>query len=289
MTAAVRMLAPAKINLALHVTEQRADGYHLLETIAVFTRFGDVIEAALSPADEFSVSGPMANGLEDGKGNLVTKALQLFRLETGFEGHVSLKLEKRLPLASGIGGGSSDAAATLKALRSLSGLDISDQQLAVMGSRLGADVAMCVHACPLIAKGIGDEISVLPDFPALHLVLANPGEEISTPEVFRALKNRSNPAMAALPPAPGFEDICRWLGETRNDLMAPAIALVPGVGDVIRLLDESGAAFSRMSGSGATCFGLFPDEQSAVAAAQKIRDVKPGWFVEATMTMGDQG
>lgn len=279
-------LAPAKINLALHVTGRRADGYHLLESLIVFTRFGDRLAIAPAVADRFSVIGPYGAGLPEDDGNLVLRARNLLRnASKAAAPPVSITLEKNLPAASGVGGGSSDAAATLKALCRLSGVDPRDQTVRAVAAALGADVPMCLAARPLVARGIGHDIVTQPSFPALPLVLVNPGVSVATPAVFARLASRNNPP---LPPMPRFADaaaVVGWLAATRNDLEEPARALAPEIGAAQAALARGGARFVRMSGSGATCFGIFAGAAEAAEAAGQIARDHAGWFVEPTSTM----
>ncbi|PSJ61478.1 4-(cytidine 5'-diphospho)-2-C-methyl-D-erythritol kinase [Pseudaminobacter soli (ex Li et al. 2025)] len=273
--------APAKINLALHVTGRRADGYHLLESLAVFTEFGDRLTVAPAAEDSFVVTGPFAAHVPVDAGNLVIRARDALRaLAPASATPVAITLEKNLPIASGIGGGSSDAAA---ALRALSRHWRIDADLASLGLKLGADVPMCLSARSLVARGIGELLEPV-SLPSLPLVLVNPGVAVSTPEVFRALANRENPALPPLPAALEAASVVDWLRTTRNDLEAPARMLAPIIGDALDALDRSGAQFTRMSGSGATCFGLFDSRTKADAAAASIRAGSPGWFVAATAT-----
>ncbi|RUW49409.1 4-(cytidine 5'-diphospho)-2-C-methyl-D-erythritol kinase, partial [Mesorhizobium sp. M1A.F.Ca.ET.072.01.1.1] len=280
-------LAPAKINLALHVTGRRADGYHLLDSLAVFTRFGDRLEIELAQDDAFSVSGPFAAGVPIDGDNLVLKARDALRREAGAQQTppVAIRLEKNLPVASGVGGGSSDAAAALNGLSRLWKLDIGEAGLARIGLTLGADLPMCLKARPLLARGIGDALSPLTEFPALALVLVNPGVAVSTSEVFKALSKPDNEALPPLPARLDFHGIRNWLDTTRNDLEPAARAIQPAIGDALKALKKAGAAFARMSGSGATCFGLFETGNVAKRAAIDIRRRHPGWFVAATRSM----
>jgi 4-diphosphocytidyl-2-C-methyl-D-erythritol kinase len=276
--------APAKINLALHVTGRREDGYHLIETLAVFTRFGDRIDITPCKTDEFRLIGPYGSGIPANHGNLVLKARDAFR--HAFQGSagksLSITLEKNLPPSSGIGGGSSDAAATLHGLARLYGANISREDLSHISLMLGADLPMCLAARPLIARGTGEKIEILRDFPSLPMVLVNPGIEVSTPAVFRALSNRENGPLPSqpLPRDPG--GLLAWLKQTRNDLERPACGIAPAISDVSRALKEAGASFARMSGSGATCFGLFETAETAENGARAISGAHPGWFVAAT-------
>ncbi|MER8985046.1 4-(cytidine 5'-diphospho)-2-C-methyl-D-erythritol kinase [Mesorhizobium sp. M0843] len=292
MDAAARTwLAPAKINLALHVSGRRADGYHVLESLVVFTRFGDRVEIEPADADRFSVSGRYATSVPIDDSNLVVKAREALRRQAGQQSTppVAIRLEKNLPVASGVGGGSSDAAAVLQGLVRTWGLDIGEAELSRIGLTLGADVPMCLAAKPLVARGVGDELSLVPDFPALALVLVNPGVAVSTPDVFNALEKRDNEGLPPLPRAFDFHSVRNWLEITRNDLEEPAQAIQPPIGRALSLLNRAGSGFSRMSGSGATCFGLFETGNVAKRAAAEIRSREPEWFVAATRSIASEG
>lgn len=284
--------APAKINLALHVTGRLAGGYHQIETLAVFTRFGDRLMLAPAVQDSFAITGKFSGGLAADETNLALRALAALRGE--FRGQktrqpVSIKLEKNLPVASGVGGGSSDAAAALRGLAQLWRLDPDEAELARIGLALGADLPMCLAARPLIARGIGDLLSPVPGFPALGLVLVNPGVQVSTADVFGALESHEGDKLPPLPQKNlDFHSICNWLETTRNDLEPAARAIEPAVGSVLAVLHKAGAHFSRMSGSGATCFGIFETGNVAKRAAAKIRDRHPGWFVAATRSLASE-
>lgn len=274
--------APAKVNLALHVTGRRDDGYHLLDTLVVFTEAGDTVSVATAEQDSFIIQGPFAGLLDDEADNLVLRARDLLRSLYGDLPPVAISLEKNLPVASGIGGGSSDAAATLRALVRLWDFDLSTEALARAALPLGADLPMCLHARPLIARGIGEEIEPVEGFAPLDMVLANPGIAVSTPAIFRALASRDNPP---LPVLPGPQALPAWLADTRNDLETPAQALAPEIGEVLSALTANGAALARMSGSGATCFGLFASRDEAKVAASAIAARYPAWYVTATRTI----
>ncbi|WP_292865059.1 4-(cytidine 5'-diphospho)-2-C-methyl-D-erythritol kinase [Mesorhizobium sp.] len=279
--------APAKINLALHVTGRRPDGYHLIESLAVFTRFGDRIEIAPADSDDFTVSGRYAPDVPLDTSNLVLKARDALRSAAGpgKTPPVSIKLEKNLPVASGVGGGSSDAAAVLRGLAETWDLGMDGTALAGIGLSLGADVPMCLAARPLVARGIGDELSAVPDFSALGLVLVNPGTPVSTADVFNALSRRDNEPLPPLPRRIDFHSLRNWLEVTRNDLEPAALAMQPAIGRALSWLDKAGSGFSRMSGSGATCFGLFETGNVAKRAAAEIRNRQPDWFVAATRSL----
>jgi 4-diphosphocytidyl-2-C-methyl-D-erythritol kinase len=280
-------LAPAKINLALHVTGRRADGYHLIESLAVFTRFGDRV--SIEPADEdaLSVAGPYASAIPTDENNLILKARDALRAASGGAKApaVAIRLEKNLPVASGIGGGSSDAAAVLRGLVKFWDMDIDNEVLARVGGALGADLPMCLAAKPLIARGTGDELSPVSGFPSLGLVLVNPGVEVSTPAVFSALERRDNEKLPPLPARIDFHALRDWLEATRNDLEDAAHSIEPSIGAAKAALEKADAGFARMSGSGATCFGLFETGNVAKRAAASIRSRHPDWFVAATRSM----
>lgn len=287
-------VAPAKINLALHVTGRRDDGYHLLDMLVIHGGAADRLLArplaAAEAGDEvvtLTITGRFAAGLAADPDNLVLRAARLVGAEAERLGRrptpVALTLEKSLPIASGIGGGSSDAAATLRLLDRLWGLGLGRDRLAAIGLALGADVPMCVDGRPLRARGIGDRLEPVAGLGDAALVLVNPGLAVSTPAVFRALVRRDNPGLPDLPARfAGLDDLVRRLAATRNDLEAPAIDLVPAIGAVIaRLRAAPGCRFARMSGSGATCFGLFADLAAAEAAAAAIAAERPDWWTAA--------
>ena len=282
--------APAKINLALHVTGQTADGYHALESLVAFCLPADELSLEIvqgSSAVSLETGGPFAPSLDRGD-NLILKAAALLeeRFPDAFRdaGSIRFTLEKNLPVASGIGGGSADAAAALLLLRAALGLAIHDDDLAAIGAELGADVPMCLSSSSLIARGKGTEIEKVSGLPVLDLVLVNPGVAVSTPEVFKALKQKQNPPLAALPARPDAAELINWLAQQRNDLQPPALTLAPAIGGVLSALERSGAILHRMSGSGATGFGIFAGSSQAQQAAAAIAAAQPGWWVTATQT-----
>lgn len=289
--AAIAVDAHAKINLALHVTGRRGDGYHLLDTLVTFAAFGDRLTFTAADADRFTLSGRFADAVPRGddpdRGNLVLKARNLLRQYAEAEGlsptPVHIHLEKQLPPASGIGGGSADAAATLRGLARF--WRLPGEVPASLALSLGADVPMCLSGKPLFARGIGDAITSIAGFPRLFLVLANPLHQVSTPEVFRALEHRDNsPILDGDMPlrAEGWFDLIK---NARNDLQFPASRIAPVIFAVIDALAATGAELVRMSGSGATCFGLYPDLASAEKAATRLAAAFPDWFVVATPTL----
>ncbi|TDH38632.1 4-(cytidine 5'-diphospho)-2-C-methyl-D-erythritol kinase [Pseudohoeflea suaedae] len=282
--------APAKINLALAVTGKRADGYHLLETLVVFARHGDRIEVAESSEDSLVIDGPHADALKDGdlSDNLVTRARDRLRSHLRQSGKsappVALRLEKNLPVASGIGGGSADAAATLRLLIRFWNAAVSEQDLRVLALSLGADVPMCLESAPLMARGIGEDIEPVEDMACLPMVLANPGVAVSTPSVFKALVSPDNPPLPPLPATRGIAGMAGWMKTARNDLAEPALSLSPQIGTCLAAIRSSGALVHAMSGSGATCFGIYESMETARQAARQIGREWPRWFVAATET-----
>lgn len=265
--------APAKVNLALHVTGRRADGYHLLDSLVVFAGVGDTVTATPSDRLTLRVTGPQARHLPVTDDNLVLRAARTMGVTA------ALTLDKVLPVASGIGGGSADAAATLKALADLTGRPLPDPAEIL---RLGADVPVCLTGRPVRMQGVGEILTPLPALPSAWLVLANPGVAVPTPAVFAALTRRDNPP---LPEVPSFADtaaMARWLGHQRNDLQPPAIALVPAIADTLAALShQPGCLLARMSGSGATGFGLFAAMEAAMRAADALSRARPAWWVSA--------
>ncbi|MBT9291908.1 4-(cytidine 5'-diphospho)-2-C-methyl-D-erythritol kinase [Hyphomicrobiaceae bacterium 22] len=277
--------APAKLNLALHVTGRRPDGYHNLDMLVAFAGFGDRIAAEPAETLSLALTGPFAAGLSAGPGNLVLSAAGALADRVAARGRprpgARLTLDKALPVASGIGGGSADAAATLRALNRLWDAGLTAADLAAIGLTLGADVPMCLAGRPARVSGIGETVAPLAGLPSFALVLVNPGVPIATPDVFRGLERRDNPPLPALPAHfADLDHLARWLGGTRNDLRAPAIGLVPAVAEAERALAACpDCRFARMSGSGATVFGLFPDRSAAARAAHALRRTFPHWWV----------
>ena len=267
--------APAKINLTLHVTGQRQDGYHLLDSLVVFANVGDSIVVRDAAWLSLSVTGPCAAGVPSDETNLVMKSARLL----GAAG-ADIALEKRLPVASGIGGGSADAAAALRALAELWGCDLPKTSELLS---LGADVPVCLTSQPARMSGIGEVLAEGPMMPDFWLVLVNPGVAVSTPEIFRALASKNNAPMPDILPEFGTAaDFASWLATQRNDLQPPAETLQPAISTVLAALTEtSECLISRMSGSGATCFGMFANEASARAASAHIQAGHPNWWVVA--------
>lgn len=283
---AVSDFAPAKVNLALHVTGRRADGYHLLDSLVVFAGIGDRVRAAPAEGLSLRIEGPGAAGIPAGADNLVLRAARTMQAGASPRGS-ALVLDKHLPPASGVGGGSADAAATLRALAQLWGRPLPDPA-AVLA--LGADVPVCLAGQAARMAGIGERLERCPPLPPVWLVLANPRVETPTAAVFSALATRDNPPLpATLPAWPDAAALAGWLATQRNDLEAPARALFPVIDAVLdALAAQPGCLLARMSGSGATCFGLFAGAEAAEAAARALAAARPGWWVEPAPLLADR-
>jgi 4-diphosphocytidyl-2-C-methyl-D-erythritol kinase len=279
----VRRAAPAKLNLYLHVLGRREDGYHRLDSLVAFADIADSVTARTAPALSLEITGPFAGTLQgDLRENLVWRAAVALAERAGIEPKAAITLEKNLPVASGIGGGSSDAAAALKALGELWRLDLGERKFQGLAQGLGADVPVCLFGETAWLGGIGEAVAPAPTLPPCGVVLVNPGVSLATSAVFKARAGAfSEPARFEILPADAAA-LARLLEARRNDLAAPAIALVPEVAPVLRALEaERGALIARMSGSGAPCFALFADADAAEAAARHFSTANPGWWVAA--------
>ena len=271
--------APAKINLFLHVGDKRADGFHPLQSLAVFTDLGDALAVEAAPGLSLTLEGSFAKGLESESDNLVLRAARVL----GSHG-AELILTKNLPVASGIGGGSADAAAALRGLNALwsCGKDVS--QLCDIAAGLGSDIPVCVVSTPCFMEGRGEILRSPESMPRLPLLLVNPRVAVPTKDVFAALQARSGVGMTL--PRGRFRDtadLLRFLETTRNDLEASALSLQPVIGEVLTAMAAlPGALLTRMSGSGATCFGIFADDDCCARAAHILKEAAPGWWVAPT-------
>lgn len=286
--------APAKVNLYLHLCGRRADGYHLIDSLVVFPAIGDQVSLAQGSVAQESVArrtrrglsleidGPFAAGLSAVPDNLVLRAARALAEAHGLEPDLVIRLEKHLPVASGIGGGSSDAAATLRLLSRLWDVAIPER----LGISLGADVPACLAAPqPRLMTGIGEKLHAPPPLPDFWMVLANPGAAVATGAVFSAVLRRNCPPGLPPPPA-GFSDFTAfvdWLARQRNDLQAAAISICPAISEVLAALDD--APIARMSGSGATCFALHAGEAGALSQLDRLRRTQPNWWSVAAPVM----
>ena len=276
--------APAKVNLDLRLTGRRADGYHELDSIVAFTAWADRLSFISDRRLALEVSGPFAAALADRTDNLVLRAARRLAEHAGCAPHVRIALDKRIPVAAGLGGGSADAAATLRGLSRLWQLGLQVADLLPLALELGADVPVCLRSGPARMGGIGERLEPI-ELPVLDLVLANPNHAVSTAQVFAGL-GAIAPALRPEEPVPTVgADLLAWLRARGNDLEAPARRIAPVIGEVLATLGaQPGCRLARMSGSGATCFGVFDDEQAAARAARAMRQARPSWWVISTAT-----
>lgn len=276
--------ARAKVNLALGVLARRGDGYHELDSLVVFAELADRL--TFEPAEHLMLErgGPFGAALAGEPDDLILRAARLLAVHAGRPAAARITLDKRIPVAAGLGGGSADAAATLRGLNRLWRLDLSPAELAPLARELGADVPVCLHGRPARMRGIGERLEALVGLPPLPLLLVNPGKAVPTGAVFEALGLVAGaPPRPALPPFEGG-DLIDWLRGWGNHLEAPARARVPAIGEVLTILAAApGCRLARMSGSGATCFGVFADAAARDRAARALRRDFPHWWVEATV------
>lgn len=277
--------APAKVNLFLHVGGPEADGYHPLCSLMVFADVGDQVSLAPAEALSFSLTGPFAAQLAGQGDNLVVRAANAMLAQVrGPRAPLLLALEKRLPIAAGLGGGSSDAGAALRLLRGAWAPDMSDEALQALASALGADGAACLWGAPVLATGRGDILAPAPRLPVMPAVLVNPRVEAPTGAVYRGFDALKQFGDVAPPPLPDdfetVEELAGWLSLQRNDLEAAAEAVAPQIGDVLATL-RSGpeTLLARMSGSGATCFALCASDIEAEQLAEDLERMRPDWWV----------
>ncbi len=280
MTAALVERAPAKINLTLRVLGRRPDGFHELESLVAFADLADTLTLLPGGDVALDIAGPFASACGPAAGNLVLKAVAALRERAAGLTAGYFALEKNIPVAAGLGGGSADAAAALRLLARVNGLGASDPRLAAAALAVGADVPVCLDSRARIMRGVGDELSAPLDLPPLAALLVNPGTALATREVFArlALAQGRKPAQADVPRARAA--LIEWLGAHGNDLTEPAVACLPVIADVLQALAAlPGAGLTRMSGSGPTCFALFASPGEAAAAAQRCRSERKDWWV----------
>ncbi len=281
----LRVFAPAKINLFLHVGEKREDGYHALQSLVAFADVGDAL--SFSPADDLtlSIEGPFAAALALDGDNLVLKAARALAQWANIRTGARIVLTKNLPVASGIGGGSADAAAALRGLAQLWRLEMSDDERLTIAAGIGSDVPVCVSGVPSWMEGRGECLTPFEEMPEIAILLVNPGVAVSTAAVFRALRARRGIGLEK-PAISDAAELLRFLASTANDLEAPACEVQPIVANTLRALETlPGVLLSRMSGSGATCFAIFESGNAAARAAEIFATRQPNWWVRATRTV----
>jgi 4-diphosphocytidyl-2-C-methyl-D-erythritol kinase len=293
----LRRIARAKVNLTLHVTGRRPDGYHELDSLVVFAEFGDALAFAPGEGLALEVVGPYAAALAaacgEGADNLVLRAARGLRALCGAAPGARMTLEKRLPVAAGLGGGSADAAAALRGLAALWRLgELPTPDLMALAAELGADVPVCLDGRPCRVGGIGERLSPVAALPPAWLVLVNPGTALATPAVFAARRGPFSTPAGPLPRLADATALAAWLRGGGNDLETPACSLAPEIFEVLAVLRRTpGCLLARMSGSGATCFGLYGDSATARAAAAAVAAERPAWWVRDTPIArdGDSG
>ena len=286
--------APAKVNLFLHVGGPGSDGYHPICSLMAFADVGDRVSVKVGEG-RVHATGPFAGGVGRESDNLILRAVRAFVAELGRPmEELAFSLDKQLPVAAGLGGGSSDAGAALRLIRDVFAPDVDDARLEACAASLGADGAACLWGRPVLAEGRGERLSAAPGLPELHAVLVNPGVPVSTPDVYRRLDAAGRFGDVAPPPMPdAFEsaaELAGWLLTHGNDLEAPAIEAVPEVGAVLETLrDEPEALLARVSGSGGTCFALCADDISAEGLAERLESIEPHWWVRRCRLGGPWG
>lgn len=285
--------APAKVNLTLRVLARRADGYHELESLVVFADFGDRLSFSRGGDLALTVRGPRAAAAGAGDDNLVRKAARALAARRPGLALGAFDLDKRLPVAAGLGGGSSDAAAALRLVAEANGIARDDPDLYAAARATGADVPVCLDPRPRIMRGIGERLLPPLSLPLLPAVLVNPGVSLPTKAVFAGWKPASASAApldeAALRKLTSGRDLLQLVAEQTNDLEPPAMVLQPSVAEVLAdLRGLASCALARMSGSGATCFGLFATSEQAAAAETVLSASHPDWWVKATTFGGSR-
>ena len=284
----VHQFAPAKINLTLHVKGRREDGFHLIESFVAFADVGDEITVKSHDGFDLDVSGPFAAPLRTEENNIALDAAIAF--VNGFRDclpGVHIDLVKNLPIAAGMGGGSSDAAAVIRALAYLVDINVSRTAAGQLAIGLGADVTVCLDPQASFMSGVGNLVTPLPALPEVHAVLVNPNIKMLTGAVFAALAvpgaiRRDELSLKPEHPFSDIHDLVGFVSSCRNDLEAPAIRMCHEIADVQEaLLGSGGCLLARMTGSGATCFGLFEDKEKAQRSAETIYKKAPDWWVKA--------
>jgi len=280
----VRVFAPAKINLFLHVGEKREDGYHALESLVAFAEAGDILDIVPSDGLSLDIAGPFANRLVRNDHNLALKAARAMLASPAGKTGAHISLTKNLPVAAGLGGGSADAAAVLRGLNLLWNRNLSETQLLAIAASLGSDVPACLLSRTCWMEGRGEIVAKVPPLPQFPLILVNPGVMVPTAEIFAGLNARTGIGAIKRPgPMANVWDLVSYLADAANDLEAPACRFAPLIEDALAALDrEPGCVLAQMSGSGATCFGLFEQQQFAVGAAERIAEDHPEWWVRVT-------
>ena len=287
--ATIKAIAPAKVNLTLHVTGQRADGYHTLDSLVVFAGVCDQLGATITSDMRITVNGPFSSGVPTDASNLMMRAAQLLRRTRGVTKGAALTLEKHLPHAAGIGSGSSDAAVTIAMLAELWDVEpLAATDPAVVA--LGADVPVCLSAPnPVHMSGIGDILAPVPRLPSCAIVLVRPKVDVPTAQVFAAMNDKNGTPMTAIPQGADYDGFIEWLRDQRNDMQSAAEKIAPEISAVVaKLKSLPGVGIAGMSGSGATCFGLVKDMATARHVARIVQVSQMDWWVAPAEVLGTQ-
>ncbi|MAH83003.1 MAG: 4-(cytidine 5'-diphospho)-2-C-methyl-D-erythritol kinase [Rhodospirillaceae bacterium TMED8] len=285
-----KQFAPAKINLYLHITGRRDNGYHELDSLVVFAEIGDMLRVEPSSTLSLEVTGPFARDISVDHDNLVLRAAKwlLDKLGNPVGLGAAMHLEKNLPVSSGLGGGSADAAATIKTLACLWGGPLAQTDTSSLALGLGADVPVCMAGVPAVMRGIGEVLLPIDKVPALSAVLVNPGISVSTPAVFKERDNVFSGFFNIGDPAGDAIALISALRKSRNHLTKSAMLLAPEISATLSAISAtSDCLLVRMSGSGATCFGLYGSNEAAACAARELRANRPDWWVESTVFQGN--
>ena len=273
--------ASAKVNLCLQIVGQKSNGFHLLDSIVGFTEFGDHLSFKKSDELELTAKGAFSDQIPVDKSNLILKAAELLRKINNIKTGAHITLTKNLPPSAGLGGGSSDAAATIRGLSRLWGTDLPEIDDLM---KIGSDLPVCIHQKTQHMKGFGEVLEEINTFPNLPILLVNPLKKVSTQTVFRMLKNKKNPPLSKYEKLfQAKKDWINWLLLQRNDLIEPAVKVEPVISEVLRLISKQISVEKvSMSGSGATCFGIFENKQDCDLAMQRVRLERPDWWSVST-------
>lgn len=270
--------APAKVNLFLHVTGKRDDGYHLLESLIGFADFGDII--TIMPSDEFSLKILGGDFSLDTEDNLITKAVNLVSGKLQKDLSLSITLEKNIPIGAGLGGGSADAAAAVRGILEYAQVSLPQKEIDEILLSLGADTPICYARKPAYIKGIGEVIEPIAPLPQIPAMLIYPNEFCSTVEIFKSYDGDFSQTADHPKSFSDLKSLYDFLNKQKNDLTDAAIKKIPAIGDILQTIGkQDGCVISRLTGSGSTCFGLFETTEQSTKAAEKIQKAKPHWWV----------
>ena len=281
--------APAKINLCLHVVGRRRDNYHLISSLVVFLDVFDIVSATESPVLKLNLKGPFAKHLRSGDNNSVIRAAKGLQKLSGITKGAEITLTKNLPISAGIGGGSADSAATIKLLLELWGVNIAEKRIMQLGQSLGADVPICLTAKPAFVSGIGEKIKIIQRFPKIWVLLVNPGKGVLTKKIFNDFGRQYSEYLLMRSAPFSIRGLIQFLKTSNNDLTLLATRYVPEIKKILKDIGATkGCLISRMSGSGATCFGIFSDKQNVIKAKKTLLQSNPNYWVACGQVVGNK-